>query len=48
MTNKNKLEEALKLLWQIVDTWNDDDVLEYEATMSFDEIVAELQMVKLK
>lgn len=48
MTNKSKLEEAIKLLWQVVDTWDEDDVIEYKATMSFDEIVAELQSIKLK
>ena len=48
MTNAEKLEKAKTLLNEINESWDEDDVLEYESKLSFDELVAELNGITLK
>ena len=40
--------KALEILSNISQNWNEDEVEEYEATMSFDELVAELSSIRFK
>jgi len=48
MNNYEKLELAKKLLREISDNWNEDEVEQYACSMSFDEFVMELHGIRLK
>jgi len=48
VSNKEKLEKVKALLASISETWREEDVLEYGASMSFDELVAEIHTIHLR
>lgn len=48
MTNQGKLSQARKLLSEVNEDWNEEEVLTYTATKSFDEIVLDLYAIELK
>ena len=47
-TNEEKLKTATRLLSDVCENWSEDEVEEYGATMSFDELVAEIGAIRLK
>ena len=49
LTNKRRLEIALKLLEKVSDNWNNADVVNYPQELSsFDEVVTTLKEIRLK
>ena len=49
MTNAEKLDMAIKLLWEVSDNWNEDEVEFYPRDLdSFDEEVNRLGSIVLK
>lgn len=48
LTNKMKLQFAQQLLLQITKDWNENEVKSYNASLSFDELVREINSIELK
>ena len=48
MNNKEKLKIAQKLLTEIVENWNENEVEFYDSKFSFDELVSEINSIDLK
>jgi len=46
-SNGELLEEAKANLRQVLENWSEDKVIEYGSTMSFDELVSEIEAIKL-
>ena len=47
MTNQEKMKEAVKLLREVLDSWDDEMVEEYSVLLpSFDVLVTELEIVR--
>ena len=48
MTDYEKMELVKKLLGEIMDTWNDENIKEYGSILSMDELNAEIQSITLE
>ena len=45
-SNRERLRLAIRLLRQVLETWDEDDVVEYGSDLSFDELIAELASIE--
>lgn len=48
MTNKEKLSKAKQLLNEVAENWDEKEVKEYGSDISFDELVNEINTIRLK
>ena len=47
-SNKKKFDEAKNLLNEVLQDWNEDEVEDYESSLSFDALVIEVNSIRLK